>query len=90
MQSFNIMSSRERWTAALVGTVAGSSVLACALLVFMEDSQTPWISEDSAYASSVERCHDERSSSDRHRCVRQIAAIAATPGASAPFRLTRR
>lgn len=90
MQAFNIMSTKERWAAGLVATVASFSVLACALVVFVEDGRTPWISADSDYAATVERCQEQRDSSDRHRCVRQIAAIAATPGASAPFRLTRR
>ena len=90
MQPFTIMSSKERLAAGLVATVASSSVLACAVLVFLEDSRTPWVSQDSDYAATVERCQDQQASSDRHRCVRQIAAMAALPGASAPFRLTQR
>jgi hypothetical protein len=72
------------------GIVGGSAVIACALLVFLEDGRTPWVAADSDYAAWVARCQEQTNSGDRHRCVRQIAAIAATPGASAPIQVTRR
>ena len=88
MKTFQMLSSSERWAGGLVAAVASAAVLSCAVLLFAEDGRTPWLSEGSAYMPAAERCQQERSGSDRHRCVRAVVA-AAVLGASAPVLLSQ-
>jgi hypothetical protein len=89
MQPFKMLSSPERRAAALVASVASASVLSSALLLFAEAGQAPWFSAHSEQAAAAQRCQEHQASAERHRCVRQVAALAAAPLASAPLLLSQ-
>ena len=83
MQAFKMLSAHEHRAAAVVAVVASASVLSCALLLFAEDGRTPWFSAYSEPAAAAQLCQAHHASAERHRCVRQVAALAAAPLASA-------
>jgi hypothetical protein len=83
MQAFKMLSAPEHRAAALVAVVASGSVLSCALLLFAEDGRSPWFSAHSAPAAAAQRCQAYGASAERHRCLRQVAALAAVPLAAA-------
>lgn len=83
MQAFKMLSVPEHRAAALVAVVASGSVLSCAVLLFAEEGRAPWFSAHSEPAAAAQRCHAHRASAERHRCLRQVAALAAAPLASA-------
>jgi hypothetical protein len=84
MQSFQkLLSPPERRAAALAAAVVGAAVLSAALLLFAESGRAPWFSAHSEPAAAAQRCQEHLASAERHRCVRQVAALAAMPLASA-------
>ena len=83
MKSFQILNRRQKSGLAVLSTVASASVLAAALSTFVDDASTPWFKADSHAAALLVRCAAMDADSQRHACIRQVAAVASAPAGAA-------
>lgn len=83
MNEFRFFARRELWVFAVVSVLAALSFLGSVLLAFADDGRTPWFRAEDPAAGLVADCAGHRVSSERHRCVRQLAAAAASQSSAA-------
>jgi hypothetical protein len=90
MPPLKTLSRRDRLAIAAAALVASLSVTATVVLAFAGDEAAEWFVGDSALARVAQRCDQPRmSSTERHRCLREVAAAQrATDGT--PTRLASR
>ena len=88
MKSFQFLSPGERCASMFAAFVVSLAVLSATLLSFAGDGDTPWFAAGSDLAVAAQRCDAATQSSQRHRCLREVA-LAAARQASAPTLLAR-
>jgi hypothetical protein len=72
IKPFQILTTRERCAAAFVACIASFGTMSVALLVFINDGNTPWFDEGSVAADVAHRCDAIVGSSRRHQCLRDV------------------
>lgn len=75
---FTLLGRGERRAVAAAGLAAGLAVAAAALLPFLEAGATPWLAAEGRYAQQAARCAASAGAGSRHRCLRAVAAAAAS------------
>ena len=77
MQSFQILSRRERYASLFAAGVTSMGVISAVVLSFADDGKTPWFDGSSELARFAQRCDAAPNSSRRHECLREVAQAAA-------------
>lgn len=77
MNGFPILDRRERRIVAATSLVATAAVIGAVWLAFADDGRTPWFQADSRMAAQLVRCEALPADNRRHRCLREVAAVAA-------------
>jgi hypothetical protein len=88
MQTFQILSRRERRAVLVAACAASLATMSATLLPFVIDGNTPWFDAGSELAIAAQRCDLAVNSSGRHDCLREVAHAAARL-ASSPAVLAR-
>ncbi len=76
MKAFQILSRRESSTVAFASVAVTAAVIAAVAFAFADDGRTPWFNADTRMAAQLVRCEALPADSRRHRCLREVAAIA--------------
>jgi hypothetical protein len=77
MQSFQLLTHRERGAILVVACIASLGVMSATLLSFVDDGNTPWFDAGSELAKDAQRCDAATDSRRRHECLREVAQAAA-------------
>ena len=77
MQSFQILSRRERYASVFAAGVTSIGVISAVVLSFADDGKTPWFDGRSELALFAQRCDAAPNSTGRHACLREVAQAAA-------------
>ena len=89
MKSFQLLSPGERYASMFAAFVVSLAVLSATVLSFASDGNTPWFAAGSELAAeAAQHCDAATQSSQRHRCLREVAQASARQ-ASAPTLLAR-
>lgn len=76
MKDFEFNSFKEQLVVAAIAALATLCFLGSVLLVFDDDGRTPWFRADTHLAALLQRCDSQPTSSTRHQCLREVAAVA--------------
>ena len=76
MKDFEFTSFKEELVVAVIAVLATLCFLGSVLFIFNEDGRTPWFRADTDLAALLQRCQGAHSSSARHQCLREVAALA--------------
>ena len=82
MQTFQILTRRERRAVLVAACAASLATMSATLLPFVIDGNTPWFAASSELAIAAKRCDVSTNGSARHECLREIAHAAAQPASS--------